>query len=129
MQLLYVHCQSTVAILHVSEVSLYDGMDVRPWPRCWPKRLLNISLAPIAVKQRHGKRRAPDSGARGRLEQVFLLGRCNADAPVSDMVGIALERARAEVAHALVLLLCEPVSDFALTGDPTVLILPVTPPG
>src|SRR5690606_39936570 len=42
---------------------------------------------------------------------------------------IALDRARAELEHALAVLLGEPVSGFALTPDATARTLPVIPPG
>src|SRR5690606_14176236 len=88
------------------------------------RALVNDTATAYADTLRLTQRRF-DAGDVAELDVI----RIQTELAATEAEVIALDRARAELEHALAVLLGEPVSGFALTPDATARTLPVIPPG
>ena len=88
------------------------------------RALVNDTATAYADTLRLTQRRF-DAGDVAELDVI----RIQTELAATEAEVIALDRARAELEHALAVLLGEPVSGFALTPDTTARTLPVIPPG
>ena len=112
--------QSTLLMVQAEVAQTYLALRATDTERA----LVNDTATAYADTLRLTQRRF-DAGDVAELDVI----RIQTELAATEAEVIALDRARAELEHALAVLLGEPVSGFALTPDTTARTLPVIPPG